>query len=53
MTSQAFNNGLRVRVPGRAQDNNAPRKCKYMLSTFCVDNSVDELFLTAPGRRFT
>ncbi len=29
------------------------RKRKYMLSTFCVDNSVDELFLTAPSRLFT
>ena len=28
-------------------------KCKYMLSTFCVDNSVDELFLTAPGSLIT
>ncbi len=25
------------------------RKCIYMLFTFCVDNAVDELFLTAPG----
>jgi hypothetical protein len=29
------------------------RKFKYMLSTYCVDNSVDELFLTAPSRLFT
>jgi hypothetical protein len=28
-------------------------KRKYTLSTFCVDNPVDELFLATPSRLFT